>query len=467
MVRNFPRTTRRPVRTAATAGVVLACLLSGLAVPPTATAADGKKGDKGGQRSSQRNDKKSDKKKSESLRKKESEELKKDQAKLRRDVGAANQDLEHSSAELREAAEALGAAEDRLDQAQAHLAETRGELAAAEALDRQMQAQLDEAIQRLEQARVDLDAGHVQVAEQERALGQIVVSNYQTGDPALMGLSMVLTSQDPAELTGQLNSVQSVIDKEAVTLSRLEASKVLLIVQEQEVEAAKDDVAGKRRAAAENLVKKQDLERRAADQELQVQNLVTLREEAEDEAEKARQADLATLKSLEKEQDRITEILRKRAAAARRRAAAAAAAANQAAGPTASNGFLGRPVPGAVTSPYGFRQHPIYGYRAMHDGLDMSAGCGTPIYAPADGRVIERYYQSAWGNRLIVDHGLQRNVGLATIYNHATSYVVSVGDRVRRGQVIGYAGTTGWSTGCHLHFTVMENGVSVNPLRWL
>ena len=449
--------------------MVLACLVAGLAVSPTATAADGKKGDKGGQRSDHEADtKKAEKKKAaEALRKKKSEELKKDQAKLRREMGAANQDLEHSSAELREAAQALGAAQNELDQAQAHLAATRGELAAAEALDRQMQAQLDAAIQRLEQARVDLDAGHVKVAEQENALGQIVVSNYQTGDPALMGLSMVLTSQDPAELTGQLNSVQSVIDKEAVTLSRLEASKVLLTVQEQEVEAAKDDVARKRRAAADNLVKKQDLERRAADQELQVQNLVTLREEAEDEAEKARQADLATLQSLEKEQDRITEILRKRAAAARRRAAAAAAAANRAVGPVNSSGFLDFPVPGPVTSPYGYRQHPIYGYRALHDGTDFGNACGTPILAPASGRVLQMYYQSAWGNRIILDHGFHRGVGLASISNHLSGYAVHEGQWVERGQVIGYVGTTGWSTGCHLHFTVMENGTSVNPMRWL
>ena len=451
MVRNFPRTTRRPVRTVA-AAVVAACLLAGLAVAPAATADDHKG------KASQ---------KAQALKKKKSDELKKDQAKLRKDVGAANQDLDHSSAALQQATAALGAAQAQLGRAQAKLAHTRGELAAAEALDRQMQAKLDAAVARLAEARADLDEGHTKVAEQEHELGQIVVSNYQTGDPALMGLSMVLTSQDPAELSGQLNSVQNVLDKEAVTLSRLEASKVLLTVQEQEVEAAKIEVAVQRRAAAENLRKKQELEKRAEAEELQVQNLVALRAEAEDEAEKARQADLATLKSLEKEQDRITEILRQRAEAARRRAAAAAAAANQVVGPVNSNGFLDFPVPGGVTSPYGWRRHPIYGYRSLHDGVDFGSACGTPILAPADGRVLQEYYQSAWGNRIIIDHGFHRGVGVATISNHLSGYAVSVGDWVKRGQVIGYVGTTGWSTGCHLHFTVMENGSPVNPMRWL
>jgi murein DD-endopeptidase MepM/ murein hydrolase activator NlpD len=332
-----------------------------------------------------------------------------------------------------------------------------------------MQAKLDAAIARLAKARKDLDSGRQQVADQEHELGQIVVANYQTGDPALMGLSMVLTTQDPAELTGQLNSVQNIIDKEAVTLSRLEASKVLLTVQEQEVEKAKAEVAQERQAAAENLVRKQNLEKRAESQEMQVANLVSMRANARSEAEKARQADMKTLQSLEDERDRIAEILKQRAEEARRRAeaaAAAAAAAGLAVGPSHSNGFLDYPVNGSITSPFGWRRHPIYGYRSLHDGVDFGAACGTPIFAAADGKVLDEYFQTAWGNRLIIDHGWQRGVGLATISNHLSSYAVGVGDHVKRGQIVGFVGTTGWSTGCHLHFTVLQNGEAVDPMRW-
>ena len=433
MVRNFPRTTRRPGPKAVAAALVAVSMLLGVATVPLASADD-----------------LHDKKK-----------------KVQRQVHGANEDLEHSSQALRDATAKLDAAQAELGKAQDHLAHTQGELAAAEALDLQMQAKLEEAEARLAKARLDLDAGHINVAEQQRQLGQIIVANYQAGDPALMGLSMVLTSQDPAQLTGQLNSVQNVIAKEDATLSRLEASKVLLTVQEQEVEEAKAEVARQRQAAAENLRKKQTLEQRAQAAEQQVANLVTLREEAEDTAEEARQADLATLKSLEKERDRITEILRKRAEAARRRAAAAARAANQSLGSVNSNGFLNFPVPGAVTSPYGWRRHPIYGYRSLHDGIDFGGACGSPIYAPASGRVLQEYYQSAWGNRIIIDHGVKHGVGLSTISNHLSGYAVPEGAWVERGQIIGYVGTTGWSTGCHLHFTVLENGSAVNPMQWL
>jgi murein DD-endopeptidase MepM/ murein hydrolase activator NlpD len=398
------------------------------------------------------------------------DDLKDKKHKVERKLTGAHDDLDETSAQLRAATAALAAAQGQLAQARAHLGKTRGELAAAEALDRQMQAKLDAAVARLRQAREDLDAGRQQVADTEHELGQIIVANYQSGDPALMGLSMVLTTQDPAELTGQLNSVQNIIDKEGVTLSRLEASKVLLTVQETEVAEAKAEVAKERQAAAENLLRKQKLEKQAEAQEMQVSNLVTLRANAQQEAEKARAADLATLKSLEDERDRIAEILKKRAEEARRRAAAAAAAAaaagQAASGPVKSNGYLDYPVPGDITSPYGWRRHPIYGYRSLHDGIDFRAACGSPIYAAAPGTVLDEYFQTAWGNRIIIDHGWVRGVGLATISNHLTSYAVSVGDHVKRGQIIGYAGTTGWSTGCHLHFTVLQNGEAVDPMRW-
>ncbi len=120
-----------------------------------------------------------------------------------------------------------------------------------------------------------------------------------------------------------------------------------------------------------------------------------------------------------------------------------------------------------MTSPFGWRTHPIYGYRSLHDGVDFGAGCGTPIHAAASGVVVEKYFQTAWGNRVIIDHGFHHGVGLATITNHMSGpAIVNVGQHVHRGEVVGYVGTTGWSTGCHLHYTVLQNGGPVNPFNW-
>ncbi|HYO39404.1 MAG TPA: peptidoglycan DD-metalloendopeptidase family protein [Nocardioidaceae bacterium] len=379
-------------------------------------------------------------------------------------IAGAHQDLDHSSGRLRAAAGALEDARVRLGQAQARLADTRGQLAAARAFDAEMAARLTAAVERLRRARAELAAGRRKVVEQQETLGRIVVQNYQQGDPSLLGLSMVLTSQDPTELTGQLNSVSSVIDKQAVVLARLEATRALLTVQESEVAAARVEVARRREAAAANLERKQSLESRASAAEAAVAGLVTERASARQQAARARASDLAELAALRREQERIAAVLQRRAAAARARATAAGPPVD--AGPADSGGALDYPVQGAVTSPYGWRTHPIHGYRALHDGTDFGAACGTPIRAATAGTVLETYFQTAYGNRVVIDHGVSGGVGLATISNHLSAYAVGPGDVVQRGQVIGYVGSTGWSTGCHLHYTVLENGVPVDPMTW-
>ena len=390
------------------------------------------------------------------------------------DISQTLDHLDQSSAKLLEATRALEAAQAQLDAAQAHLAKTRGELAAAVVLDRQMQAALDAAVLRLQNARRELAKGQADVAEQEEVLGQLAVQNYQQGDPSLLGLSMVLTSQDPTELSSQLNSVRNVLDKESVTLDRLDASRVLLTVKEQEVAQAKDEVAKKRQEAAENLERKKVLEAQAEEAQAAVSSLVDARAEAHDAAADAKRADLEMLRGLQQERDRISDILAARAEAARLRAeAAAAAAAASAAGGAVdgvrhpSNGFLDYPVDGYITSSYGMRLHPVYHRWTLHDGTDFGASCGTPIHAAAPGRVIARYYNVGYGNRVVMDNGYHRGVGLGTAYNHLSAYSTYEGQKVKRGDVIGYVGSTGYSTGCHLHFMVFENGATVDPMSWL
>lgn len=112
------------------------------------------------------------------------------------------------------------------------------------------------------------------------------------------------------------------------------------------------------------------------------------------------------------------------------------------------------------------RFHPILHYWRLHAGMDFAVACGTPVHAAASGRVISAGWGGGYGNRIVVGHGIERGVSLATTYNHLSRIVVS-GGSVSRGELIGYSGTTGSSTGCHLHFETYENGTPVNPRRWL
>jgi murein DD-endopeptidase MepM/ murein hydrolase activator NlpD len=136
------------------------------------------------------------------------------------------------------------------------------------------------------------------------------------------------------------------------------------------------------------------------------------------------------------------------------------------AGRQGSHGFL-HPVAGAVTSPFGMRFHPLLKIWKLHDGTDFAAACGTAIRAPYAGVVTRAYFNPAYGNRLFVSHGSLDGVRVETAFNHAARYTVRPGQRVSRGQVIGEVGSTGLSTGCHLHLMVWLNGRLSNPMSWL
>ncbi len=134
--------------------------------------------------------------------------------------------------------------------------------------------------------------------------------------------------------------------------------------------------------------------------------------------------------------------------------------------PEASKGTLDFPLntPMQINSPFGPRVAPVGGVSNFHNGLDLQAACGVNVDAAAEGTVKSAGWDNTgYGNRVVVDHGN----GLETTYNHMSSVAVKVGDKVSRGQQVGSAGTTGASTGCHLHFEVQVNGETIDPLKWL
>jgi murein DD-endopeptidase MepM/ murein hydrolase activator NlpD len=124
-----------------------------------------------------------------------------------------------------------------------------------------------------------------------------------------------------------------------------------------------------------------------------------------------------------------------------------------------------RPVSARVSSEFGMRYHPILRARRLHAGMDFAARCGTPVRAAAAGTVISAGWAGGYGNRVVISHGIRRGVRLTTTYNHLSRFVVKRG-RVARGRTIARIGTTGFSTGCHLHFETRQNGKPVNPRRW-
>jgi murein DD-endopeptidase MepM/ murein hydrolase activator NlpD len=375
--------------------------------------------------------------------------------KVQQGIKHVQEDLDGSSRTLIAATKQLASAQAQLVTAQRGLAVTQGQLTAARVVDQQMQAKLALAVQALADAQAAVAAGAAKVVAQRGDIGRLAAADYQYGDPRLLSLSMILRAQDPVELASQLDTMDSLMGREHTMLEDLKATQALLKVQKDKVEAAKEAVAEQRQAAAVNLAKKQALEKAAAAKQAQVLALVGARRTAARAAAAARAADARKLRRMKKEEARIKALIIERSK-------------HQKGGYTGGgSGFLLEPVANSyITSPYGWRKHPIYGYWGLHNGDDFHAPCGTPELASASGTIIDEYFSSVWGNRLILDVGKFNGKSMTLIYNHISAYRAHSGARVRRGEVVAYAGTTGWSTGCHLHFTVMLDGTAVNPVQF-
>lgn len=133
-------------------------------------------------------------------------------------------------------------------------------------------------------------------------------------------------------------------------------------------------------------------------------------------------------------------------------------------GGVSASGFIWPCDCRTITCRYGYRTHPVTGQaNSFHTGIDIGASAGSPIYAANSGTVTSATYSVAYGNYVTIAH----NNGFSTLYGHMTNYIVSAGQYVSQGQVIGYVGSTGYSTGPHLHFTVYYGGATVNPLNYL
>ncbi len=385
------------------------------------------------------------------------DDLKDKRQKVERQIKHADHALEESSDRLNRAFARLRAAQAQLSEAKRELRDTRLRLFDARARDREMQAKLLLAQERLDRAQADLEAGRADLSDQRDAVTDMITSIYQEGDPELRAFSSMLTAQSSADLTWTQEGQQVMVGRETREYDELRAAEVLLQVRQGQLEDAEAAVELAREAAAEHLLVMEDLTAQARTARERVQEVVGERSDAKRMAFRAKRQDRAELRELREEEKRITRLI-----------AIQAAKATQPNISTNAGGFLDWPmVGGYVTSPYGYRTHPIYGYYALHNGTDFGGGCGVRLPAAAGGRVVSTYYSSTYGNRVIVYVGRVNGKNLTIIYNHLSSDTVSPGQRVARGQTVGYSGSTGWSTACHLHFTVMVDGATVDPMNWL
>lgn len=253
----------------------------------------------------------------------------------------------------------------------------------------------------------------------------------------------------------RLQEMSEAAEAVAAAKDALAAEKAELEDSKQQLDDAQDALEVKRAEADELLT-----ELVARGEEYQA--LLDSYEEEQDNL-------LADIAAKEQEYNQAKEEERQAMLAAQAAAQQSASAGSASSGGTSSgavNVGSGWIVPCSyvyVSSPYGYRVHPIHGYTIFHSGIDLAAYQGVPIYASRGGTVTAATYDSAAGYYVTINHG----DGYSSSYLHMTHYVVGVGQSVNQGELIGYVGSTGGSTGPHLHFSIYYNGSSVNPANYI
>lgn len=369
------------------------------------------------------------------------------------DLAKAFLDVQRTKAELPGARQALAAA----DAAQA--AAQRNNQAMASALVG-AQANVAKA-----QEVLALNARQTQAVRDQ--IVNLVRNDYQRGQAS--GLSIVLQATSPSEFTDRIMAMETISRVRRAKLRELDVARAQGKAAQAHLLAEQVRVAALK-AQAEDGVAKATLARTtaaAAKKNLDLLYAVQTRYEAALADKKA--AEEKNLAQLRAQSAALTRQLAARAKAAREAVARAGGSAPGPAPRDSGGGFLNRPVSAPVSSEFGQRLDPVMEVWQLHAGIDFAASCGSPVYAAAAGEVILTTPESrsgGYGNRLVIDHGLQRGTDLTTTYNHLTSFAVTSG-RVSRGELVAYSGTTGFSTGCHLHFETRQDGTPVNPRGWL
>lgn len=397
---------------------------------------------------------------------------------------AAAAALEESSAEVRAAGVALARVAAELPEAQRSLSTARGRLVGAQAKARSAETRAVQAEAAASAAQAEVDVASAQVDQGRREVGLLGRRAYM--QDRWSGLRAVAEADRPQDALERAQMLRSILQFSDRQLTRLTDERLSLATRTADLAAlrraaqtAQADAVGAAQQAEEHVIS-------AAAAAKRVASLVQQRKAALTSAESLRAQDQREYQAAQAASRALAE--RIRAAAARQAAAqraaerlaaererVAAEASEQRDGRRAAeprstpprNGRMLWPSDGPLTSRYGYRRHPIYGDRRLHAGIDIGSGSGAGIIAAAAGTVLLSYYSASYGNLTVIDHGVINGRQITTAYAHQSQRVVAEGQRVAAGELIGRVGSTGNSTGPHLHFEVREEGEPVDPLKYV
>ncbi len=296
------------------------------------------------------------------------------------------------------------------------------------------------------------------------AIGQMAREAYKSGG-GVTSVDVILDSQSTEDFVQRYGLMSTALRTQAQILDELKASESANRNAEARLSAVKDKIT-ELKAAAEQKVAEADAARTAAaDAKAQIESLLAQQVQQQAALDAQRSTLEAQLAQADAEAAAVQNELQAAIAAQKARDAAAGTP-RPPAGPIGSSALFGNPTsvnPIHVTSEYGMRFHPTLHYTRLHAGIDLRTYCNTPVYAGRAGTVTWAKTRFGFGNQVMIDSGFVNGNALSASYNHLTSFAVSSGQHVERGQLIGRSGNTGTSAACHLHFEVYVNGATTNP----
>lgn len=303
---------------------------------------------------------------------------------------------------------------------------------------------IDTLTEDIEEKQVELDETVKELDDKQELFETRIRVMYENGDTTYM--EVLLSSENFSDMLSHMEIVSQIMDYDKKVVEEYKALKLSI---EQQKASLESDRKQQQDYADDLKVAYQEIE-------AQKKEYKALKAKVDSNIELKKAEAERMLREQEQINDEIAELSRQEAAAA--------SSSGGGGGGKVYSGSMTWPCPSykRISSPYGYRTHPISGTRKLHKGLDISASSGNPVIAAASGTVVKSYFSSSYGNYVVISHG----GGVMTAYAHMTRRLVSTGQRVAAGQQVGTVGSTGNSTGPHLHFEVYVGGSTVNPMNY-
>lgn len=321
------------------------------------------------------------------------------------------------------------------DTMKAELAKIQTQVAATQVTLGQKQLAFTQAKKKVSAAQLELEEKHEELDERRQVLGKRARVIYESGQ--VSHLELLFNSSDLSDFITRMEYFSKLVENDRQLLADIDAQKLQIEQKTRDLQRQSDLAAELQKqatAAFSELEKKKSQQREALNQN-----------------KKAQQAAFDEVYRLEAESRAMTERIRKLQSAK--------------SGKGSKHGTISNwPVPGyySISSAFGWRTHPITRKRSMHTGMDIVAPTGTQLRAAGAGVVLISGWGGAYGNMVVIDHG----GGISTLYGHASRLDVKEGQSIAANQLIGAVGSTGWSTGAHLHFEVRIGGNPTDPSQY-